>query len=124
MSLRFTPTHQKRYKKLASKDQSDLEVDKREELISLVQANTAPEIYSKQPISLAARDQRQRLFDNLFDGNSFGLGVEIRDDAVPQDGGGDRLDVFDRHVQTGPASGPALWRRGSCIARLAAPRPN
>jgi hypothetical protein len=41
LSLGFAPTDLKRYKQLASKDQSDLEIREREELESLVQANTA-----------------------------------------------------------------------------------
>ena len=41
LSLGFPPADLKRYKRLASKDQSDLHRDEREELESLVQANTA-----------------------------------------------------------------------------------
>jgi len=41
LSLVFPPADLKRYKRLASKDQSDLEISEREELESLVQANTA-----------------------------------------------------------------------------------
>ena len=41
LSLRFPPADMKRYKKLASKEQCDLEISEREELESLVQANTA-----------------------------------------------------------------------------------
>jgi hypothetical protein len=41
LSLGFAPADLKRYKRLASKDQSDLEISEREELESLVQANTA-----------------------------------------------------------------------------------
>ena len=41
LSLSFSPSDQKRYKRLAAKDQSDLEMSEREELESLVQANTA-----------------------------------------------------------------------------------
>ena len=41
LSLRFSPADQRRYKRLASKEQFELSVDEREELESLVQANTA-----------------------------------------------------------------------------------
>jgi len=41
VSLGFAAADVKRYKRLAAKDQSDLEMDEREELESLVQANTA-----------------------------------------------------------------------------------
>lgn len=41
LSLGFAPSDLQRYKRLASKDQSDLEISEREELESLVQANTA-----------------------------------------------------------------------------------
>jgi len=44
LSLGFAPADLKRYKRLASNDQSDLEIleiSEREELESLVQANTA-----------------------------------------------------------------------------------
>jgi hypothetical protein len=41
LSLGFAPTDLKRYKQLASKDQVDLEISERQEVESLVQANTA-----------------------------------------------------------------------------------
>jgi hypothetical protein len=41
LSLGFAPADLKRYKRLASKDQSNLEMNEREGLESLVQANTA-----------------------------------------------------------------------------------
>jgi hypothetical protein len=41
LSLTFPSADQKRYKRLAAKDQCDLELSEREELESLVQANTA-----------------------------------------------------------------------------------
>jgi hypothetical protein len=41
LSLSFAPADIKRYKRLTAKDQSDLEMNEREELESLVQANTA-----------------------------------------------------------------------------------
>jgi hypothetical protein len=41
LSLGFAPADLKRYKRLASKDQSELGISEREELESLVQANTA-----------------------------------------------------------------------------------
>jgi hypothetical protein len=41
LSLTFSPADLKRYKRLAAKDQCDLEINEREELESLVQANSA-----------------------------------------------------------------------------------
>ena len=49
----------------------------------------------------------------------LGLGVEVRDDAVPQDRMRQRADVGDRHVIAAPASAPAPWtaRISDCDAR-------
>ena len=56
LSLGFPPADLKRYKRLASKDPSDLEMNEREELESLVQANTALMLLqAKARISIQSR---------------------------------------------------------------------
>jgi hypothetical protein len=58
LSLGFAPADLKRYKRLASKDLSDLEMDEREELESLVQANIALILLqAKARISIQLRRQ-------------------------------------------------------------------
>jgi hypothetical protein len=58
LSLGFPPGDLKRYKRLASKDPSDLEMNEREELESLVQANTALMLLqAKARLSIQSRRQ-------------------------------------------------------------------
>jgi len=56
LSLGIPSAEQKRYKRLASKDQCDLEISERDELESLVQANTALMLLqAKARLSLQSR---------------------------------------------------------------------
>ena len=77
----------------------------------------------QQPFGFAAGDERDDLFDDLLDGDPLGLGVEVGNDAVAEDGRRRPLRHLRSSRAAGRASGAGLARHDHVLpgARASAP---
>ena len=65
----------------------------------------------------------EELVDDLVGIDALGVGVEVGEDAVPQDGPDDGADVAGADGQAAVEDGPGLGRPGRCTGRRGARAP-